>query len=149
MPLFTLTLGQLGPLLTCVVGVSRERQEALLSAGQPTPSPVTVQALVDTGASCTCVDPNVVQQLGIPPTGRVQVHTPSTRQATPHETNQFDVSIFIPGSTAQARPFTVPALPVIESELQHQGYSVLLGRDILSACLLVYEGQSGFFTLAF
>ena len=149
MPHFTLNLGQLGPLLTCLIGVSKERFDALRTAGQTPPPTVTVQGLVDTGASCTCVDPSVLTQLGIPPTGRVQVYTPSTRETTPHETNQYDVSIFIPGATPQARPFAVPTLPAIESELQHQGYSVLIGRDILSSCLLVYEGQGGFFTLAF
>ena len=149
MPHFSLNIGQLGPLLTCVIGVSKERYDALQAAGQPIPPTVTVQGLVDTGASCTCADPTILKQLGIPPTGRVSVHTPSTREATPHETNQYDVSIIIPGATTQVRPFVLPVLPVIESELQHQGYAVLIGRDVLRACLFVYEGQGGFFTLAF
>ena len=149
MPHFTLNVGQLGPLLACHIGVSKERFDALQAAKQPVLNTVTVQGLLDTGASCTCVDPIILRQLGMPPTGRAQVHTPSTNASTPHETNQYDVSVFIPGSTTQARQFVIPALPVIEADLHHHGYDVLIGRDILNSCLLVYEGQDGFFSLAF
>ncbi len=38
---------------------------------------------------------------------------------------------------------------VIESELEVQGFQVLVGRDVLENCLLVYDGQTGIFTLAF
>ena len=124
MPHFTLNVGQLGPLVSCAVRASQERVAALRKAGRPVPAPITVQALVDTGASCTCVDPSVLRLLDIPPTGRMQVYTPSTREATPHETDQYDVSILIPGATADARPFALPSLAVIESELQHQGRAI-------------------------
>ena len=149
MPHFTLTVGPFGPLLIAYIGVSRERAEALQKAGQRPPEPVKTQALVDTGASCTAIDPKVLVQLGVTPTGRVPVHTPSTEATTPHEANQFDVSILIPGLTPHVRPFVVPVLPVIEASLEHQGYQALVGRDILTSCLLVYEGQGGLFSLAF
>lgn len=41
------------------------------------------------------------------------------------------------------------AIPVLESHLAHQGIHGLLGRDVLSKCLLVYNGEMGLFTLAF
>lgn len=149
---FTLSLGPLGPLLTAFVGVSRERAEALQKAGQTVPQPVRIQALVDTGASCTAVDPKVLSQLGVTPKGRIPVHTPSTDATNPHEANQFDVLIMIPGINQQSQAFIAPALPVIEASLEHQGYQALIGRDILASCVLTYvgyEGQAGHFTLAF
>ncbi len=149
---FTLTLGPLGPLLIAFVGVSRERGEALQKAGQKIPEPIRVQGLVDTGASCTAIDRKVLSQLGVSPTGTTQVHTPSTGAAKPHETNQYDVLVMIPGINQQSRAFITPALPVIEADLEHQGYQALIGRDILASCVLTYvgyEGQAGHFTLAF
>jgi hypothetical protein len=83
MPLFTLQLTAQGPIMTAFVGVSGARRAALLAAKQDIPTPVQIRALVDTGASGTCVDPSVLQSLGLTPTGSVQVNTPSTGP-TPH-----------------------------------------------------------------
>ncbi len=47
------------------------------------PNPVAVKGLVDTGASCTVIDPTVVQRLGLTPTGSTMILTPSTG-STPH-----------------------------------------------------------------
>jgi len=41
------------------------------------------------------------------------------------------------------------ALAVIESNLKAQGFEVLLGRDVLGECLLVYDGRSKIYSLAF
>ena len=152
MPHFTLAISPLGPLLTAFIGVSRERYEALQKEGQTAPGPIKIQALVDTGATGTVIDTGVLAQLGVTPTGRVPVHTPSTSVTAPHEANQFDVSVIIPGATQQTRNHVVPALPVIEAQLAHQGYHALIGRDILASCILVYaghEGQAGIFTLSY
>jgi len=40
-------------------------------------------------------------------------------------------------------------VPVIATELTSQGISALIGRDVLASCLLIYDGISGTFTLAF
>ncbi|HWK88868.1 MAG TPA: aspartyl protease family protein, partial [Longimicrobium sp.] len=81
-----------GPVVHAFVAVSPPRHDALVAAGQPVPTGVAVRALVDTGASCTCLDPSVISTLRLTPTGSVSVHTPSTG-AAPHVTEQFDVSV--------------------------------------------------------
>ena len=150
MPYYALrTTLELGPVLPCFIGVSRERGDALVAAGMRVPEIVPVQGLIDTGASCTCVDPSVFETLGMSPTGKVPVYTPSTTEGTPHEANQYDISIRIPGFRDHDPPLIYLALPVIEANLSHQGYDALIGRDILNACLFVYDARSGFFTLAF
>ena len=74
-PYFTCQVAPHGGLiLTAVIGVSRSRQEALVAAEQPVPNGVTVEALVDTGASSTCVDPSVLDQLSLSPTGQIQIN---------------------------------------------------------------------------
>ena len=146
MPHLSLPIGSGGPVLECFIGVSAARAEALKKAAQPVPPPIHIRGLVDTGASCTSVDPSILKTLGVVSTGTVPVHTPSTKCGHPHVANQFDVC-FVLNHPMIARNFT--ALPVIESDLEHQGIHALIGRDILSFCLLTYDGQAGMFCLGF
>jgi hypothetical protein len=80
-------------------------------------------------------------------TGTTQMLTPSTGAAA-HTVRQFDVSLMIPGVIG-AIPHSVPIVAVAETALRVQGIDALIGRDILNACLLHYNGATGFFTLAF
>jgi hypothetical protein len=71
--------------------------------------------------------------------------TPSTGDV-PHQANLFDVSFTLlhPGLSRVWKNVSVA-----ESELVNQGFQALIGRDVLGQCLLIYDGQSGIFTLAF
>lgn len=149
MPHFTLQLTPRGPLLTAVVRVSEERRRALLANAVAVPNPVPIRALVDTGASITCMDPWVLNLLSLSPTGSVTINTPSTGSA-PVTVDQYDVGITIHGSSASHAPLVFNTIPVIRTELlQTQGFHALIGRDILEHCLFSYNGSSGFFTLAY
>jgi hypothetical protein len=141
-------IGAAGPIIDARVWLSAARRQALAAAGQPLPAAVPIRALVDTGASCTCIDPVVLKALGLAPTGVAAVHTPSTSGGAPHMANQYDVSLVLVNPKLT---YTFHVLAVMESDLQSQGTNIdaLLGRDALSACLLVYDGQTGIFTLAF
>ena len=129
------------------MAVSRVRAQVLTQAKQKVPVPVAVRALIDTGASCTCIDPGVFAKLSLSPTGKTSMITPSTG-ATPQLADQYDVGLFIVGS-ANEPPLFLPSLPVTASVLQHQGFEALIGRDILAKCLFTYNGDMGTFTLAF
>lgn len=148
MPFFTLPIDEeKGPLLNAVVEVSEARAELLRSLGQPIPRRVTVKALVDTGASGTCVDPVVLQQLGVDSKGKTQVLTPSTG-ANHITVDEYDVSLSV-YKTANEVPCKINDLAVIESELNVQGFQVLIGRDFLAKCILHYNGQGRHYTIAF
>jgi predicted aspartyl protease len=149
MPHFTLQLSPKGPLLTVVVRVSDERYRALVANNHPIPAPVTIRALIDTGASITCIDPSVLRSLSLSPTGSATVNTPSTGN-TPVSADQYDVSITIHGSTNSQIPLVFNTIPVIQAELLLvQGFHALIGRDILEHCFFSYNGSAGFFTLAY
>jgi hypothetical protein len=106
-----------------------------------------IMALVDTGASSTCVDPSVLTALSLTPTGVVLLNTPSTG-GTPHQAEQFDVALIIPAPVGPALIFRT--IPVVASELlASQGFHALVGRDILDQCLFSYNGSIKLFTLAF
>ncbi len=147
MPHFTLPLGPNGPVLTAVVAVSQERNAALVAAGQSVPKPVPITALVDTGASATCVDPSVLTSLSLTPTGIVSLSTPSTGE-TPHQAEQFDASLIIPAPQGPALVFRT--IPVVASALlAAQGFHALIGRDLLDQCVFFYNGSLKLFTLAY
>ena len=116
------------------------------------PAPFVGRALIDAGAGCTCVDPSVTAALDLEPRGREDMVTPST--GTGHyTTTQYDLSLIIPpepdpkGSRRDA-PLVLDALPVIHAELlTRQGIHALIGRDVLSRCILNYNGAVGYFSL--
>jgi predicted aspartyl protease len=110
------------------------------------PSPILANGRIDTGASCTCVDSEIIRQLGIQPTGVVEIVTPSTGNL-PHQCNQYDLAIGVPlgGNNFHI----IESLPVIEASFSHQGHQALIGRDILSQGLLIYNGTENTLTIAF
>lgn len=149
MPHFTLQIIDGGPVLSAFVGVSQARAGALASANQPVPQNIPIRALVDTGASCTCVDPSILDKLQLTPTGTVLVNTPSTA-SQPHAAFQYDVQIIIPGGSAAHAPLWLPNVAVTASELvSQQGFHALVGRDILHHCVLVCNGATRLFTVAY
>jgi hypothetical protein len=120
-----------------------------MASGQTVPNAAQVRILVDTGASHTCMDPAVLQGLGLTPTGVATVNTPTTG-SQPQSQDQYDVGLLIPGSLPTHVPLVISNLPVICAEfLQAQGFHGLLGRDVLSKCILIYNGPVNFFTVAY
>lgn len=145
---FTSQIETAGPLLNVQVGVSVPRSEALQKAGKPVPNYITVRGLVDTGASCTSIDPSVVAELELSPTGDLRMVTPSTG-ANAVVVPQYDVALAIFGTSTQQQPKFDPVLPVAEFSLQNQGFKVLVGRDVLAGCVFVYNGAIEHYTLCF
>ena len=147
MPYFTrqTTAGRL--IVDAVLGISLARNTALVAANQPIPRPLNILALVDTGASCTCVDNEALQQLQLTPTGSTPVLTPSTGK-TPMTADQYDVSLMF-YSTTRERPLMFHTIPVLQTPLIMQGFHALIGMDVLRNCLLVYDGRNDQFSLAF
>ena len=97
MPHFTSSIDSVkGPVLKLLVYVSTARLAALTKANLPIPSPIQAVGLVDTGASCTSVDTNILTGLGIPPSGQTKIHTPSTGNK-PVVSDQFDIGLAIFG----------------------------------------------------
>jgi hypothetical protein len=89
----------------------------------------------------------IFNALGLQPTGVVPMLTPSTG-LTPKNAETYDVGIMIPNG--QEYPLIIPTLAVSASELYaSQGFHALIGRDILSQCILIYNGKVPIFTLSY
>jgi hypothetical protein len=148
MPHFTLNIDASGPVLNAAVFVSDGRRLALEAAGLPVPTPRRIRALVDTGASFTSIDPAVLEELSLTPTGTIEIVTPSTGQDT-HTADTYDVDFMI-GAGAEDVPLLIPNLRIASCDLfLRQGIHALIGRDILARCILYYNGEMGIFSLAF
>ncbi|HXC24880.1 MAG TPA: aspartyl protease family protein [Gemmatimonadaceae bacterium] len=149
MPFFTLPIDADGPILNLVVAVTEERIEALTKAGQPIPQPQVIRAMIDTGASHLHIDPRVFHALQLTPTGQTTVNTASSGD-TPHVADQYDVAIAIPGAAQDHPPLILGTVPATTCDLRAvPGFNALIGRHVLNNCVLIYNGSSGVFTLAY
>jgi hypothetical protein len=82
-------------------------------------------ALIDTGTTTTIIAPQVVQELGLQPTGKMRALV-GTMQSGPVQT--YCVTLILP-MHGDAGVF--PALEVLEAPLDDGSIQVLLGLDIL------------------
>lgn len=97
--------------------------------------------MIDTGASITAVDRQVLAGLGSTPTDVTRVATPGGEVQQP----VYACNISFPGTPIPTLTFNV----VIGSSLAPFGFSVLVGRDVLRFFQIVYNGVEGIWTLAF
>src|SRR5437870_2280465 len=105
------------------VGPSGEFIAALSGLGQPVAPPCTVEALIDTGAHTTVINPETVRRLNIRPVGVVQINTPST--VSPLLCNRFHINVYL------SQAFAVENVFAIEAPMGGLPYQCLIGRDIL------------------
>jgi predicted aspartyl protease len=136
----TLALRQHGPPVQLVFGISQAFADQLLQQGTQLPAPVSGNALIDTGASSTCIDETIASTMGLPVIDVVSMASAShsaTRQSV------YPIHMQIVGS-----PITVEVPNAVGANLQPQGIIALIGRDYLQHCTLHYNGVTGETTLA-
>lgn len=81
MPSFTVRnagLEKLGPVVELRIGVPAALEKVLNQTNQPIPPPVTVQAMIDTGATGTVIKDDIPGRLGLNQVGVVPINTPSS-----------------------------------------------------------------------
>ena len=142
MPSFTVqspALARFGPCCQVDITPSSQTKEVLKQQGKAAPS-ISVTALIDTGASGTAVSKKVVKGLILVARGVTTISTPSSDA---HPTNMYDIDLYLPNKVG------VRNVPVIEATLTAQNIDCLIGRDILRAGVLIYNGYTNSFTLSF
>lgn len=143
----------MGPLLQVNVHVPTALATILTSNGQTVPAPITGFALIDTGATNTCVDDSVIQRLGVSTIG---VSTALTA-AGPTPQNMYPARLEFPGESLDVefnsvagvnlQGQLVPILAPGTQARQQVPIIVLVGRDVLARCVLTYNGVGGFISL--
>jgi len=134
-------LRNIGPRVRVEIQIPPILAEYFTQRGQPVPEPFSGDALFDTGASISAVDNSAITNLGINPMGVTQVHTPGGTV----QQNLYPLRFFFPTLSN----LTIDFNAVIGSELRSQGIIALVGRDVLSRCMLVYNGLVGICTISF
>jgi hypothetical protein len=146
---FTLTISASGPVVDAAIMVSEARRQVLEQNNIPVPPPQLIRALVDSGASHTCLDPSVMSALGLTPTGTTDVITPTTG-VNAVSADTYDVAFAVLAGKPGESHLIFPTWKVSSMELLHaQGIHALIGRDILSRCVLIYNGAENTFTIAY
>ena len=129
-----------GSVIEVLVSPSQAYISSLPEEERKAVRPLKASLLIDTGASCTMIDPRIIDQLDIRPHSVTSISTPSSAS---HQVPVYAVNIGIPGIM-----FNLPDVPVVSNTLAPQQIDGLLGRDILSQCLFIYNGKNGDFTIA-
>jgi len=141
-------LRAVGPVLPVQIEIPSILASQLQQAGRTPPEPAEGFALIDTGASASAVDESVIRQLGVQPVGAGRISTPSGT----HLQSKYPARFAFPGTTIPGIEFSQlfgaqlsgQNLPGLRGQLL-----ALVGRDILQAFVLIYNGPGGFFTLGF
>ena len=148
MPFFTLQISPVGPMVRAAIMVSTARHQMLEAVGQPVPDAQTIQALIDTGASISGVDPTILSALGLTPTGETEIVS-TTTGAAGVRVPSYDVCIGIYAARAGDLHFISETIQVTATNLAGRGFQALIGTDVLRKCILHYNGADGIFTLAY
>lgn len=68
----------LGPVVEMRVWIGTPVEDAIKKAGGKIPDPVPAKGMIDTGASGSVIQPDLVEQLSLHPVGVVNISTPSS-----------------------------------------------------------------------
>ena len=103
------------------------------AVGLEYPPPFGVHAVIDTGASLTVVNPEVVERCKLRATGFAIVASIEKKD----QYHQHAARIRFPNTKLK----DFDGIPVVACKILQQPYSCLIGRDILRSWLLTYNGN--------
>jgi len=145
-PPLTITLPDLqnsGPILDVQLGNSQTGLQAIRQQGKPTPAPLSVRALIDTGSDMCALDVGLAERLALTLIGIQWLGGGfaggSASSLTP--VPEYSASVLFPHGVL----FDVTA---IEVPLPG-GLQLLIGRDLLAKGSFGYDGLGNAFTLTF
>lgn len=96
-------------------------------------------ALLDTGASVTCISSDVVSKLGLVATGKKNIKTPSGSSTV----NTYLVSVILPDDV------NITDVEACDSAIGDQGLDVLIGMDIITRGDFAVSNYNGTTTFTF
>jgi predicted aspartyl protease len=129
-----------GPVIQVSITAEESIAKNLAQLGKTLPPPKAGWALIDTGASVTCVDDQAARDLGLPIIDVVGMWSASHAQT---QQNVYPVQITIP-----ALGFNLQAPRAVGAALDAQGLILLIGPDVFQMCTLFYNGPAGQITLS-
>lgn len=112
--------------------------QELANRGEKLPTPIVGEALIDTGATVSCIDIEAANELGLVP---IDVTKMNSASHSDHEVPVYFASLEILGMGARFE------LRSMGGALKAQSLIALIGRDALAGSVLFYDGPTGQATL--
>lgn len=140
-------LANAGPVIPIEIHIPAALAQQLSAANQPIPPPEAGLGLIDTGATLTCVHEPVLQKLGLHAVGVINSGT----AAGTISQNTYAAQLRIPanGVVAELAPVVGVNLSGQLAAINGQPQIIaLLGRNLLSHGVLVYNGTFGFWSFS-
>ena len=140
-------LQQTGPLIPVTLNVQPVLEEELRRTGKTAPATQQGMGLIDTGATRTAVDEKVLQTLGIKPISRIYVGTAAGK----NEHGIFPIQLVFQSPPASVVVQCVGVDLAGQKMVAEEGQMdiiALIGRDILSRTIFVYNGTLGIISLS-
>jgi hypothetical protein len=139
MPSFTTripNIREIGPVVDIKLALSPALIDKLRENGETPPPPIQIKGLFDTGASLTVIQEGLSNKLKLQPIGIEKCQTASSNDFSCYK---YNLSIIFPNNV-------VIEVNAIEMPLSGQNIQCLIGRDILSLGIFIYNGYIGEFS---
>lgn len=118
--------------------------QLLKAQGKPIPNPVNGLGIIDTGAFTTSVNKSILSSFGGKPIGTRPVNTAGANL----NMDVYAAKISFPGTNI-IKPFEETlAMNDLKSSYKEVPIIALIGREVLSNCVFIYNGKTGIYTLA-
>ena len=132
-------LARNGPLVPVTLMISDAHRKILGEEGKPVPAVVNGTALIDTGASRTCIDQGAAEEAGLPTIAKAAMASASHAE---HEVPVYSAKLVIPQFS------DIDVAYAMGANLDGMGLTALIGRDLLQTAVLVYNGTDGSIALS-
>ena len=133
-------LMKLGPVVPVTLTLSDEVQKAYVERGEGPLAGVSGFAMIDTGATATCIDIQAAQNAGLPTVGTARMTSASHAD---QDVPAFAGRIVGPTISIDVESGMGANLSTFGNNL-----IVLLGRDLLKSAVFIYNGPDGHFSIA-
>lgn len=114
--------------------------ERLRAEGRPAAAPITVRALVDTGATVSAIENSAARRLGLVRTGTISLAGVGGVTEQP----VYAAAVDFPGLGISSQD----PIRLAGADLGSREFEFLLGRDVLERLVFEYDGPGGAFSLA-
>lgn len=137
-------LAQDGAFLEILVSIPQALTEFYSKENIPIPAPISGYALIDTGASKSCVHGSIMKELHVSPIGVATSHTAAG--AVPHAL--YPAHFTFPAAKIEIDFASVVGVNLSGQQIATKPIIALIGRDVLAMGIFVYNGSFGTFSFA-
>ncbi len=137
-------LMQHGPIIDVIISIPQPLVELYTKQNKTIPSPIAGIGLIDTGATRSCVHYSIMKQLDVNPIG-VATSGTAAGQVT-H--SLYPAHFTFPAANINIDFSSVVGVNLTGQDIEGKPIIALIGRDVLSTGIFVYNGHTGAFTIA-